>query len=316
MKTSTPSDEIRRPTFDVRAARAFLFVAEDLHFGRAAARLHTSQPALSRTIHALEETLGVSLLERSTRRVALTAAGEVFSAECRLALGHLERAVTGAQDAAIGRVGRIRIGYMDFAIHGSLPWLLKGFRSKFPNDVMDLEYYPSVKQKAALLEGLIDVGFVIGQLDSPKVKNVLVDLNDYVALLPDLHPLAKQPRLRLSDMAKEPFVLGTEDGFGGFRSLLLPVCYSRGFFPNIVQETSSTGGILGMVAAGVGVSIFAGCARNWKRDGVIVKPLVDVTDYIPTYAIWATDNQSGALKRFGDFVLANSGSGPTLRPRK
>lgn len=316
MKTTPPLGDLRRPVFDVRAARAFLFVAEDLHFGRAAARLHTSQPALSRTIHALEATLGVALLERSTRRVGLTAAGEVFSAECRLALGHLERAATGAQDAAIGRVGRIRIGYMDFAIHGSLPWLLKGFRSKWPRDVMDLEYNPSVKQKTALLEGLIDVGFVIGKLDSPKVKNVLVDLNDYVALLPDTHPLAKKPTLRLADMANEQFVLGSDDTFSSFRSLLFSVCHSLGFFPNIAQEASSTGGILGMVAAGVGVSVFAGCARNWTRDGVVVKPLVDVTDYIPTYAIWVSDNPSEVLKRFGNFVSTNSGSGPTLRPRK
>lgn len=316
MNKPTPLGELRRPSFDVRAVRAFLFVAEDLHFGRAAARLHTSQPALSRTIHALEEAVGVALLERSTRRVGLTAAGEIFAAECRLAMGHLERAATGAHDAAGGRIGRIRIGYMDFAINGSLPWLLKGFRSRFPRDVLDLEYNPSVKQKTAILEGVLDVGFVIGQLDSPKVKNVLVDVNDYVALLPELHPLAATPKLRLADMAKEQFVMGSEDSFSSFRSLLFPVCHSLGFFPQIAQQATTTSGILGMVAAGVGVSVYAGCARNWKRDGVVVKPLVDVTDYIPTYAIWVTDNQSEVLKRFGDFVSANSASGPSKRPRK
>jgi DNA-binding transcriptional LysR family regulator len=315
MKPSISLNELRRPSFEIRAARAFLFVAEDLHFGRAAARLHTSQPSLSRLVHGLETALGVTLLHRSTRRVALTTAGEVFAAECRLALGHMERASTGAREASLGQVGRIRIGYMDFAINGSLPWLLKSFRSKFPRSILDLEYNPSSKQKAALLEGAIDVGFVIGKLDSPKITNLLVDTNDYVALLPEFHPLANKSDLQIADLAKEEFVMGDENSFGSFRSLLFPICHSFGFFPNIVQEANSTSGILGMVAAGVGVSVFAGCARNWQRDGIVVRSLVDVTDYIPTYAIWVTDNPSEVFRNFINFATTNSTYGQSQRRR-
>lgn len=302
MAHESPLGELRRQQFDMRSVRAFLFVAEELHFGRAAARLFTSQPALSRTIHKLEEAVGVPLLERSTRRVRLTPAGEVFTAECRLALGHLERAATGAQDAAGGHIGRIRIGYMDFAINGRLPWLLKGFRAKYPRDVVDLEYGPSASQKNAILEGRIDIGFVISQLESQKVRNVLVEENDYVALLPELHPLTARDHLRLADLSEEPFVMGSEDTFSSFRGLLLPICHSVGFFPRIVQQASSTSGILGMVAAGVGVSVFAGCARNLTRDGVVVRTLVDVPDRIPTFAVWVDDHPSEVVRRFGEFL--------------
>ena len=203
-------------------------------------------------------------------------------------------------------MGRIRIGYMDFAINGRLPWLLKGFRAKYPLDIVDLEYGPSARQKTAILEGRLDIGFVISQLESQKMRNVLVEENDYVALLPDLHPLASREQLRLADLADEPFVMGSEDTFSSFRGLLFPICHSVGFFPTIVQQASSTSGILGMVAAGVGVSVYAGCVRNLMREGVVVRALVDVPDRIPTYAVWVDDHPSEVVRRFGEFLALHA----------
>ena len=100
--------------------------------------------------------------------------------------------------------------------------------------------------------------------------------------------------------------MGTEDSFSSFRGLLFPICHSVGFFPRIVQQASSTTGILGMVAAGVGVSVYAGCARNLTREGVVVRPLVDVPDRIPTYAVWSDDHQSEVVRRFGEFLELNT----------
>jgi DNA-binding transcriptional LysR family regulator len=297
---------LKLPKFDLRQVRAFLCLADELHFGKAAERLFTSQPALSRTIQALEDAVGTPLLERSTRKVKLTAAGDAFVAEAKQAYGHLEHAAASARDAAEGKVGRLRIGYMDFAINGRLPILLNKFRAKYPRDILDLEYNPSAKQRSALLEGRTDVGFVIGEFQSPKVSNVLIEQNDYVALLPEAHPLARAKEVRLTDLAEEPFVLGSEDAFSTFRRLFLPLCHTAGFFPNIVQQVSSTSGILGMVAAGVGVSVYAGCARNFQRLGVCVKPLADVHDTIPTFAAWTNDNRLEAVNRFKDFLIQNA----------
>lgn len=292
----------RPPKFDLRQTRAFVLVAEELHFGRAAARLFMTQPALSRSIRALEDAVGTALFERSTRRVRLTAAGEAFAAECRLALGHLERAAAAATNAAEGREGRLRVGYMDFAINGRLPQILKAFRTKFPQVLVDLEYIPTAVQHTALLQGRIDIGFVIGEFRAPRILNLPVDSDDFVALLPEGHRLAARASMRLADLADEPFVFGSEDTFSSFRQLALPLCLGAGFYPRIVQQASNTSGIFGMVAAGVGVTLYAGCARNFRRAGVVVKALADVRDKIPTYAACLSDNPSEVLGRFRAFV--------------
>ena len=100
--------------------------------------------------------------------------------------------------------------------------------------------------------------------------------------------------------------MGSEDAFSTFRRQLFPVCHAAGFFPSVVQQASNTSGIFGMVAAGVGVSVYAGCARNIKRVGVVVKPLADVSDVISTFAVWVADNPSEVLHRFKDFLVANA----------
>lgn len=292
------SSLLRLPKFDLRQVRAFLYLAEELHFGRASERLFTSQPALSRTLHQLEEAVGVELLERSTRRVRLTEAGAAFAAEARVAFVHLERAGGAARDVAHGLVGRLRIGYMDFAINGELPALLNGYRARYPGDMLDLEYDPSARQRSSLLEGRIDVALQIGEFTSPGVSNLLLEEYDYVVLVPSRHRLARKPQVLLSDLAQEPFVLGSEDAYSTFHRLFLPLCQQAGFFPRVVQQVSSANGIFGLVAAGVGVSVYAGCARNIQRAGVTVRPLEDVDVTIPTYAAWVDTNPSQALARF------------------
>lgn len=301
-----PAPAPRLPRFDLRQARAFVCVADELHFSRAAARLYTSQSALSRAIRGLEGIVGVPLLERTTRRVRLTAAGESFADECRKALAHFDRAAGSALDAADGRTGRLRIAYMDFAINGRLPLLLKEFRARFPRSVLDLEYLPSAKQRTALFEGRIDIGMMIGELEGAKARNLLVDQDDFVALLPEGHPIASRRTVALADLAREPFVLGNDDGFSSFRRLFLPLCHEAGFMPDIVQQASNSSGIFGMVAAGVGVSVYAGCARNVRRAGVVVRPLADVRATIPVFAAWVDEPASELLAKFTDFLVSQA----------
>ena len=290
---------LHRPLrFDLRQVRAFLRVAEQLHFGRAAERLSMTQPALSRTIRDLEEAVGVSLFERSTRRVRLTAAGAAFAAECQLAVSHLQLAANAAKSAAEGRSGKLRLGYMDFAINGRLPRILQAFRAAEPGVSVDLEYMPTAAQHVALLEGRIDIGFIIGEFKAHNVANHPVDRDEFVVLLPESHPLAARESLRLAELAKEPFVIGSEETFGSFRKLLFELCHEAGFFPDIVQEASNSSGIFGLVAAGAGITVYAGCARNVLRKGVVVRRISNVRERIPIVAAWLADHSSEALRRF------------------
>jgi DNA-binding transcriptional LysR family regulator len=314
-----PSASLRPLRFDLRQVRAFLCVAEELHFGRAAERLSMTQPALSRTIRDLEAAIAVRLFERSTRRVRVTAAGEAFAAECRLAVGHLQLAAHAAKGAAQGRSGRLRLGYMDFAINGRLPAILQAFRASVPGVSVDLEYLPTVAQQAALLEGRIDIGFMIGRFEAHRVANLPVDEDDFVALLPEGHRLASREALRLADLAHEPFVIGSEETFSSFRTRLFDLCHRAGFFPDIVQEASNSSGIFGLVAAGAGITVYAGCARNVQRRGVVVRPLTGVKDRIPIYAAWLEDHPSEALRRFRDCAVAQKDkwmSSRDLPPRR
>jgi len=301
--------------FDLRQVRAFLSVANELHFGRAAGTLFTTQPALSRTIRNLEEAVGAALFERTTRRVRLTAAGEAFAAECRLALGHLDLAAHAARNAAEGREGNLRVAYMDFAINGRLPEILQSFRTAWPGVSITLEYMPTATQQMALLEGRVDIGFMIGSFRAQKATSVLVDEQDYVALLPEGHALAGRETLRLADLAGEPFVMGSSETFSAFRALLFDCCHAARFFPNIVQEASNTGGIFGLVAAGAGVSVYAGCARNLNRTGVLVRPLADITEPIPIHAARLTDHASAALQRFEELSILRRRPGVRRKPR-
>lgn len=284
--------------FDLRQLRAFLAVAEHLHFGRAAQALFTSQSAVSRLVARLEDAVGTPLLERSTRRVRLTEAGKAFAAECRLAFGHLDLASQAARRAAEGREGRLRVGYMDFAINGSLPAILRAFREESPGVSVSLEYMPTMVQQEALLQGRIDAGFIVGELPARSAANTLVERQRYVALLPEGHRLARRPAVSLAELRAERFVMGSEEAFASFRPLVFDLCRAAGYFPEIVQEASTSSGIFGLVAAGVGVSIYSDCARVIRRTGTVVKPLAGVAAPIPIFVAWIHGREAPVLERF------------------
>ena len=289
--------------FDLRHIRSFVTLAEELHFSRAAVRLRMTQPGMSRLIGELERELDVVLFRRTTRTVELTDAGKAFLTQSRIALDHFERAITIARRTASGVTGVLRIGYMDFAINGRLPELLREFNQHRPEIRLELSYIPTMKQQEALLADRIDIGFMIDSFEIAGMRNYHFDKDQYVALLPIAHPLSNVRELRLSDLAKESFILGSGDSWGAFRRRLFPIFHRLGFSPDIVQQPSSSEGIFGLVAAGVGVSVYAACARNVQRRGIVIKELADVHDFIVTSATWATPVQSPAVEAFTSFLV-------------
>jgi DNA-binding transcriptional LysR family regulator len=303
---SSPIPTLRPLRFELRQVRAFVCVADELHFGRAASRLCTSQPSLSRMIHNLEEAVGVALFVRSTRKVRLTPAGEAFASECQLALAHLELAASAAEHAAKGGEGRIHMAYMDFAIEGRVPQILEAFRATVPGVSVDLEYMPTAAQHVALIDGRIDLGFMTGEFKAHKIRTILVEEHEFVVLLPEHHPLAGKPALKLAELASEPFVIGSEDTFSSFRSMVFALCHTAGFVPKVIQEVSNSNGIFGLVAAGAGITIYSGSARSIRRSGVMVKMLADVKQRIPIFAAWLDDHPSRALRGFVDLLRVDA----------
>lgn len=296
------------PGFDLRHVTGCLVLAEELHFGRAAIRLATTQPGLSRLISELEQRVGAALFRRTTRTVELTDAGKAFLAECKIGLSHLDRAATIAQRTASGLTGMLRVGYMDFAINGRLPEFIRAFGEFRPGIRVELTYLPSNKQQEALLNGTIDIGFMLGGIENEHFHCSVFDKDCYVALLPTTSPLSSARLLRLTDLAEQPFILGSGEGWSVYHASFFAVCHRLGFHPKVTQEASSSDAIFGLVAAGAGVSTYAGCVRNLQRRGIVIRSLDDVSDMIPTYVTWMRPVRSASLDAFALFLASVWGS--------
>ncbi|MCC4116549.1 LysR family transcriptional regulator [Aromatoleum toluclasticum] len=292
--------------FEIRHMRAFIAVAEELQFRPAAERLHMTQSALTRTIQHLEEAVGAELLSRTTRVVHLTDAGRTFLYECRLALGHIEKASLLAQAAADGKVGYLRIAYMDFAINGKLPMIIERFLQTHPGIKVELFHFPSSKQKEALLESRIDVGFLIGPFESPSVRQFMIEREDLVVLLPAAHPLAAKPSISIRDLANEKFILGSKDSWEAFRTHFFALCHAANFSPLVAQEASTSDGIFGLVAANIGVALYARCAENIQRKGLVIRPLAGRQKPLETMVCWRKDIPTPTVERFAEFLHDNA----------
>src|SRR5215475_15690071 len=169
---------------EFRHLRSFVAVAEELHFGRAAARVHIVQPALSRQIRALEDEIGIRLFERDRRRMALTPAGTAFLDEARSLLEHADRAVEAARRADRGELGSLRIAYVPAMVSTGLPEIVRSFRQRYPGVDVRLQEMTPATQVEALLGERVDVGFVRGPIHEPALAAETVLEEPLVAALP------------------------------------------------------------------------------------------------------------------------------------
>lgn len=284
--------------FDLKQMKAFVCVAQLLHFKRAADALFITQPALSRLIKALESELGAELFMRTTRHVALTEAGRLFLQECQQVFRHIERGIDLARSAAAGDIGHLTVAYNDFAINGALPGILERFKDLHPDVTVELLYMPSHEQYKAIRDCLIDVGFLLGPMTEPDIASLPVNQERMVAILPSRHPLAGQATLRIEQLRDERFIFGAPSGWSLFRDQAFQLCQRAGFSPNIHQEATTSIGILGLVAANMGVSLYSECAYRIQREGVVIVPLQDEHAQVQTIAAWNEQYQSPTAARF------------------
>lgn len=257
---------------DLRHLRYFLAVAEERHFGRAAARVHVSQPPLSRQIRDLEEELGVRLFDRDRHGVALTAAGGVFLGEVRRLLEQLDHSVEAARRADRGELGTLRIGYVGSVAYSGLPEIVRAFRARLPTVEVRFQEMSPAEQVEALLADRLDVGFARGPVEEPGfVVHTVLD-EPLVAALPSDHPLGARKELALTMLAGEPFLLTARARGPGFHDHIIGLCLTAGFSPRVVQEGSHFD-VLSLVAAGTGVAIVPTSLREIRRGDVVYRPL-------------------------------------------
>jgi len=259
---------------ELRQLRYFVAVAEELHFHRAAERLHISQPPLSQQIRALEEELGFALLVRTRRRVELTPAGAAFLRDARAILGELDGAVAGARRIDAGLTGRLRINFVGSALFSTVPGTVERFRRSRPGVALELRERATADQLRAVRAGVADVGLVrppIEDDDSLRVETVLRERT--VAALPAAHPLAELRRVPLRRLAAEPLVLFPRDQAPGFHDLLIDSLAGSGSAPRVIQIAPEMLTIIGLVAAGTGVSLVPASVARLALDGVAYRPV-------------------------------------------
>lgn len=281
---------------DLRHLRYFVAVAEELHFGHAAERLHIAQPPLSRQIRALEEELGLRLFDRNRNGVALTEAGKVFLLDVRRLFESLDVAVTRAQQAARGALGTLRIGYVGSAVYSGLPATVRSFRSRFPDVVISIRQMSPSEQVAALLEGRVELGFARAPVHEPSLRARVVLDEELIAALPEGHALAHHKQLALKRLASEPFLIASRARGPGFHDYVLSICRHAGFTPRIVQEGSHLD-VLSLVAAGMGVALVPESLRELRERDVRYRSLRE-HPRTQIVAITRTDKPSEVLREF------------------
>jgi DNA-binding transcriptional LysR family regulator len=267
---------------DLKHLRAAVAVADHLHFGHAAAALGVAQPPLSQQVKALETELGVTLFERTTRAVALTPAGEAFVTDARAALSMVDSAARRARAAGRGESGELVIGMVGSSVQHPLPTIVRAFRARYPDVALTFHVLPTVTQVERLRAAALDPGLLRPPLPGPAddLELVSVSREPLVAVLPSDHRLAGRRRIAVSTLAKEPFVLFPRALGPGLHDEITALCRRGGFTPDVRQEAVQLPTVVGLVAAGCGVSILPGSAAQPRPEVVFVpvSPLVRLVD--------------------------------------
>jgi DNA-binding transcriptional LysR family regulator len=310
---------------DLRQLRYFIAVAEEKHFGHAAARLSMTQPPLSQAIRALEETLGVELFARTKRSVELTPVGADLLPEVRRLLASAEGLRPLAQSLARGEAGVLSLAFVSTADYGLLPLLLRDFGTRYPRVRLQLTEATSDVQIDELVAGRIDAGLVIAPLPPrhaaqlswlPIAREPLV-----IAMSSELAarvegqgaddgaaPVAewRDAPVSLRDLADEPLVIFPRRLAPGFYDIIMD-CYGvAGLTPRIGQEAIQMQTIVSLVSAGMGVALVPQSLRNLRRTGVVYRPLREAVPAIETGLVWRTAQVSPVLAGFIDIVEAHA----------
>ncbi|MFC9838939.1 LysR family transcriptional regulator [Rhodococcus sp. NPDC127530] len=283
---------------EISQITAFLAVAEELHFGRAAQRLHSAQPPLSRTIRQLEKQLGATLFERNTRNVRLTSAGEALLGPAREILDACRLAEIAVAAAGRGQVGRVRIGFAGVSSHLLIGRWAKLVRHTHPGIefVLDSSAFAS-EALNKLLDGTLDIGLVRWIFTPPGIASRVILNEDFVVALPTDHPLSGRDGVRIEELATEPWVTLPADPGSALRDSLQRAAHDAGFTPRIVQSAPDSMALMALVSAEVGCALtVSSVAENVNNPDVVFLPLVGGPSTLQLRIAWRADDDNAALR--------------------
>ncbi len=289
---------------EFRHLRYFIAVAEELSFTRAAAVLHVAQSAVSAQVRFLEDSIGVTLLERNSRRVELTGAGRIFLQGAKKILLDMEEIARQTRRIGRAETGHLAIGFIGAQSHEWMPLVLRRFRQKYPDvEVTLAEMVPSA-QLEALATHRLDLG-VVGAIDGNPPVGLRVECiaeEEPLVAVPSDHALADQPFVRLSQLKGEGFILTSRENAPSYRAWLARLCQRAGFTPRVVQEVDRARTAVQYVAAGFGISIFGEHICRQPAPGVKFIPLLPSGPKIRYGVAWRKEPSEPLVHRFIEYT--------------
>lgn len=287
---------------DMRHLRAFVAVAEELHFGRAAERLHLSPPPVSLAIKELETELGVRLFERTSRRIALTAGGEEVLRDARSILARAEAMRQHAHAAASGLTGSLAIGFISTAAYSFLPAVLSRFCSDYPEVRPSLHEGSTDRISADVESGSLDIGCMFPTPGLyPSLSYRPTNVYDLVLALPEKHPAARLATVPLESLAHERFLLFERHIGPLMFDIVVATCMRHGFSPRLFHARYQHT-VVSFVSSGFGVALVPDCVQVMHREGVVYRRLRGDHPKVETGVAWRTDDDSQIVRAFLDYV--------------
>jgi DNA-binding transcriptional LysR family regulator len=300
--------ETEESQVELRLLQSFLVLSQELHFGRAAARLHIAQPPLTKQIHQLEKQLGVQLFERHPRGVRLTPAGDALVPEAEQIFAAVDSAVHKTRNAEHGGVGRLVIGFSGATGTALVPGILRATAEAIPGINLDVKRYANSSLVAdAVVDGEMDLGHVLLPFEHPDLSTRSVTRHQPVLVVPMGHTLAGRTRVRVDELEDEDFVTPRRYSGSALLQLIQEVCGSAGFSPRVVKETSDAYTTLMLVAGGQGISISVMGVEVLSSEVRYIPFEEEDLPVLESAVAWRTKNPSQLLDRTVAAVLAQFG---------
>jgi len=295
---------------ELRHLRYFVAVAEELHFGRAANRLHLAQPPLSQQIRKLEEIVGYALFTRTSRAVKLTSAGEIFLERARRTLRKVQEDLEEARSIGRGEVGFLRVGFIGSSMLTALPGMLGRYRHQYPKVNLQLSEFHTSGIIQQLIDGAMDVGVM---RDSGPTDGLVVEplfSESFVWVVPRRHPLAKYKTLNGADLRDEPFVMPPVIASRRAYHKLVSLCEECGFSPQVVQVAPQWLTILRLVGVGIGVSVAPACVQRIATPDVTFRSVRGTRTRSDIELAYRTGEERAIVKTFCDVARSLLSSKP------
>lgn len=291
--------------FSLSRLSCFIAVAEELHFGRAAERLHMTQPPLSRQIQQLESELGVHLIDRTTRSVTLTPAGVAFLPDARRILQLAEGAALNVKRVPAGDLGTVVIGFTAASAHPVLPRLFDAARQQIPDVKLELREMVTAVQIEALMTGELDLGMARPSLKRPGLVSRPLLHEQLIAALPAAHPLVEVRRqLTLNDLDGQDMIMYSPVQARYFNELLISTFTIAGATPRYVQYVTQAHTMLVLVRSGIGIALVPASTATLHPEGVVFRSIGAFRERpVELDAVWRGDSTNPALLRLLRDVL-------------